>query len=78
MNNKKKLALLSLVAVPSLLYSAPASAADVTGHTNMAYIYNTSYYNANVSNVVQMINNINFREFFVRYCKGMPPASGRL
>lgn len=59
MNNKKKLALLSLVAVPSLLYSAPASAADVTGHTNMAYIYNTSYYNANVSNVVQMINNIN-------------------
>ncbi|KPN97708.1 hypothetical protein [Lysinibacillus sp. ZYM-1] len=59
MNNKKKLALLSLVAVPSLLYSAPASAADMTGHTNMAYIYNTSYYSANVSNVVQMINNIN-------------------
>ncbi|MFJ7700228.1 hypothetical protein [Lysinibacillus fusiformis] len=59
MKNKKKLALLSLVAVPSLLYSAPASAADVTRQPSTAYIYSTSYYNANVSNVVQMINNIN-------------------
>ncbi|WP_418301738.1 hypothetical protein [Lysinibacillus fusiformis] len=59
MKNKKKLALLSLVAVPSLLYCAPASAADVTGQPSTAYIYSSSYYNSNVSNVVQMINNIN-------------------
>ncbi len=59
MKNKKKLALLSLVAVPSLLYSAPASAANVTGQPSTAYIYSNSYYNSNVSNVVQMINNIN-------------------
>ncbi|MGE7988481.1 hypothetical protein [Lysinibacillus fusiformis] len=59
MKNKKKLALLSFVAVPSLLYSAPASAADVTGQPSTAYIYSSSYYNSNVSNVVQMINNIN-------------------
>ncbi|WP_155593376.1 hypothetical protein [Lysinibacillus cavernae] len=56
MKNKKRWALLSLVAVPSLLYSAPASADDMTGHAKTAYIYN---YNANVSNVMQLINNIN-------------------
>lgn len=54
MKNKKKLALLSLVAVPSLLYSAPVSAAEIP---QPAYI--TANYNANVSNVVQLINNIN-------------------
>lgn len=60
MKNKKKLALLSLVAVPSLLYSLPASAANVSGQPSIAYIYSTSYYNSNVSNVVQLINNINY------------------
>ncbi len=54
MKNKKKLALLSLLAVPSLLYSAPVSAAEIP---KPAYI--TANYNANVSNVVQLINNIN-------------------
>ncbi|UZM99737.1 hypothetical protein OL548_06555 [Lysinibacillus sp. MHQ-1] len=50
------------MAVPSLLYSspAPASAANVSGQPSMAYIYSTSYYNSNVSNVVQLINNINY------------------
>lgn len=56
MKNKKRVALLTLVAVPSLLYSAPASAANLTDHARTAYVYN---YNANVSNVIQLINNIN-------------------
>ncbi|MGE7691827.1 hypothetical protein ACQKMI_21840 [Lysinibacillus sp. NPDC097214] len=63
MKNKRKLALLALVAVPSLIYTAPttsASAADFTGHSKTAYIYDyTYYYNANVSNVVRLISNIN-------------------
>ncbi|KOS64518.1 hypothetical protein FJQ98_01055 [Lysinibacillus agricola] len=63
MKNKRKLALLALVAVPSLIYTAPttsASAADITGHSKTAYIYDyTYYYNANVSNVVRLISNIN-------------------
>ena len=50
----KKLVLLSLVAVPSLLYSAPASATEIS---KPAYIL--ASYNANVANVVQLINNIN-------------------
>lgn len=54
MKNKKKLVLLSLVAVPSLLYSAPASATEIL---KPAYIL--ASYNANVANVVQLINNIN-------------------
>ncbi|UNT55397.1 hypothetical protein [Lysinibacillus capsici] len=54
MKSKKKLVLLSLVAVPSLLYTAPVSAAELP---NSAYI--TANYNANVANVVQLINNIN-------------------
>ncbi|MEY9978322.1 hypothetical protein [Lysinibacillus sp. RC79] len=62
MKNKRKLALLALVAVPSLIYTAPtsASAADITGKVKTAYIYdNTYYYNANVANVVRLISNIN-------------------
>lgn len=63
MKNKRKLALLALVAIPSLIYTAPttsASAADFTGHSKTAYIYDyTYYYNANVSNVVRLISNIN-------------------
>ncbi|WP_374964179.1 hypothetical protein [Lysinibacillus sp. RS5] len=63
MKNKRKLALLALVAVPSLIYTAPttsASAADVSGHAKTAYIYNNNYYyNSNVTNVVQLISNIN-------------------
>jgi len=63
MKNKRKLALLALVAVPSLIYTASttsASAADFTGHSKTAYIYDyTYYYNANVSNVVRLISNIN-------------------
>jgi cobalamin-dependent methionine synthase I len=63
MKNKRKLTLLALVAVPSLIYTAPttsASAADITGHTKTAYIYDyTYYYNSNVSNVVRLISNIN-------------------
>ncbi|MFB7157739.1 hypothetical protein [Lysinibacillus sp. NPDC056232] len=63
MKNKRKLALLALVAVPSLIYTAPttsASAANITGHSKTAYIYDyTYYYNANVSNVVRLISNIN-------------------
>ncbi|KOP70698.1 hypothetical protein AMS59_19400 [Lysinibacillus sp. FJAT-14745] len=63
MKNKKKLALLSLVAVPTLIYTAPitsASAADITGQVKTAYIYdNTYYYNSNVANVVRLISNIN-------------------
>ncbi|MFJ7733510.1 hypothetical protein ACIQXF_16695 [Lysinibacillus sp. NPDC097231] len=63
MKNKNRLALLALVAVPSLIYSAPttsASAADITGHVNTAYIYNVANtYNSNVANVVQLISNIN-------------------
>ncbi|MEK5230402.1 hypothetical protein MHB42_01275 [Lysinibacillus sp. FSL K6-0232] len=58
MKNKKRLALLSLVAVPSLLYNAPALATEVTEHTAATYIAN-NYYNANVSNTIQLINNIN-------------------
>jgi len=54
MKNKKKLALLSLVAVPSLLYSAPVSATEIP---KPAYII--ANYNANVANVIQLINNIN-------------------
>ncbi|MGY4793611.1 hypothetical protein ACVNNN_01190 [Lysinibacillus fusiformis] len=54
MKSNKRLVLLSLVAVPSLLYSAPVSAAEIP---KPAYI--TANYNANVSNVVQLINNIN-------------------
>ena len=54
MKSNKRLVLLSLVAVPSLLYSLPASAAEIP---KPAYI--TANYNANVSNVVQLINNIN-------------------
>lgn len=54
MKNKKKLVLLSLVAVPSLLYSTPASATEIS---KPAYIL--ANYNANVANVVQLINNIN-------------------
>jgi len=63
MKNKRKLALLALVAVPSLIYTAPttsASAADIAGHSKTAYIYDyTYYYNGNVSNVVWLISNIN-------------------
>jgi len=63
MKNKRKLALLALVAVPSLIYTAPttsASAADITGHIKTAYIYNnTYYYNSNVANVDRLISNIN-------------------
>lgn len=63
MKNKRKLALLALVAAPSLIYTAPtmsASAADITGQTKAAYIYNNNYYyNSNVANVVQLISNIN-------------------
>ena len=63
MKNKRKLALLALVAVPSLIYTAPttsASAADLTGHIKTAYIYNnTYYYNSNVANVDRLISNIN-------------------
>ncbi|MFJ8515210.1 hypothetical protein [Lysinibacillus xylanilyticus] len=63
MKNKRKLALLALVAVPSLIYTAPttsASAADITGHVKTAYIYNnTYYYNSNVANVDRLISNIN-------------------
>lgn len=62
MKNKKGLALLALVAAPSLIYTAPtpASAADITGQVKTAYIYdNTYYYNANVANVVRLISNIN-------------------
>ncbi|KOY83759.1 hypothetical protein I6G82_17465 [Lysinibacillus macroides] len=58
MKNKKKLALLSIVAVPSLLYSTPTLAAEVIEHPQTAYIANNSY-NANVANTVQLINNIN-------------------
>ncbi|WP_342442226.1 hypothetical protein MHB65_01165 [Lysinibacillus sp. FSL K6-0075] len=54
MKSNKRLVLLSLVAVPSLLYSASVSAAEIP---KPAYI--TANYNANVSNVVQLINNIN-------------------
>lgn len=54
MKNKKKLALLSLVAVPSLIYSAPVSATEIP---KPAYII--ANYNANVANVIQLINNIN-------------------
>lgn len=54
MKSNKRLVLLSLVAVPSLLYSLPVSAAEIP---KPAYI--TANYNANVSNVVQLINNIN-------------------
>lgn len=42
------------MAVPSLLYSAPASATEIS---KPAYIL--ASYNANVANVVQLINNIN-------------------
>jgi len=63
MKNKRKLALLALVAVPSLIYTAPttsASATDITGHVKTAYIYNnTYYYNSNVANVDRLISNIN-------------------
>lgn len=63
MKNKRKLALLALVAVPSLIYTAPttsASAADITGHVKTAYIYNnTYYYNYKVANVDRLISNIN-------------------
>lgn len=62
MKNKRKLALLALVAAPALIYTAPtsASAADITGQVKTAYIYdNTYYYNANVTNVIRLISNIN-------------------
>ena len=63
MKHKRSLALLALVAVPSLIYSTPitpASAADTSAHAKTAYIYNnTYYYNSNVANVVQLISIIN-------------------
>lgn len=62
MKNKKRLALLSLVAIPSLLYSAPASAAEVTEPSKIAYTYNNNYYyNSNVWNVIQLISIIDDR-----------------
>ena len=65
MKHKRNLALLALVAVPSLIYSTPitsASAADHSAHAKTAYIYN-NYYNANVNNVIQLISNINDTSF---------------
>ncbi|QDQ03351.1 hypothetical protein FOH38_08330 [Lysinibacillus fusiformis] len=61
MKHKRSLALLALVAVPSLIFTTPtSSAADFSANSKTAYIYNNSYYyNANVSNVVQLISNIN-------------------
>lgn len=63
MKNKRKLALLTLVAVPSLIYTVPAtsaSAANITEQVKTAYIYdNTYYYNYKVANVVRLISNIN-------------------
>jgi len=63
MKNKRKLALLTLVAVPSLIYTVPAtsaSAANITEQVKTAYIYdNTYYYNSKVANVVRLISNIN-------------------
>lgn len=56
------MALLSLVAIPSLLYSAPASAAEVTEPSKIAYTYNNNYYyNSNVWNVIQLISIIDDR-----------------
>ncbi|WP_409367610.1 hypothetical protein [Lysinibacillus sp. 38-6] len=67
MKHKRSLALLALVAVPSLIYTTPistASAADHSTHAKTSYIYNnTYYYNANVANVVQLISNINDTSF---------------
>ncbi len=61
MKNKRKLTLLALVAVPSLIYTVPsASAADITGQVKTATIYDNTYsYNSNVANVVRLISNIN-------------------
>ncbi len=67
MKHKKSLALLALVAVPSLIYTTPitsASAADTSTHAKTAYIYNNNYYyNSNVQNVIQLISNINDTSF---------------
>ncbi|MGN4126977.1 hypothetical protein ACMGD3_18500 [Lysinibacillus sphaericus] len=67
MKHKRSLALFALVAVPSLIFTTPttsASAADISANSKTAYIYNYNYnyyyyYNSNVSNVIQLINNIN-------------------
>jgi len=62
MTNKKRLALLALVAVPSLIYTTPATTAAATDFSNQptaAYIYNVANYNSNVANVIQLISNIN-------------------
>lgn len=62
MTNKKRLALLALVAVPSLIYTTPATTAAATDFSNQptaAYIYNVANYNSNVANVIHLISNIN-------------------
>ncbi|MET4562071.1 hypothetical protein ABIA69_003256 [Lysinibacillus parviboronicapiens] len=64
MKHKRSLALFALVAVPSLIFTTPttsASAAGISANSKTTYIYNYNYYyyNSNVSNVIQLINNIN-------------------